>query len=105
VAVTLVSVVPSRLVGEMGAVTRGWRREGLGGVRSWVEPEDNAQVVVLPTVTVRVPLSGVALPTPVYNDVGADVAVAKRAVAAVCAELNRCLTPVLSMLDAAGVGA
>jgi hypothetical protein len=31
--------------------------------------------------------------------------VAKRAVAAVCAELNRCLTPVLAMLDAAGVGA
>ncbi|MEO6088869.1 MAG: hypothetical protein ABIQ18_37740 [Umezawaea sp.] len=103
VVVSLVSALPGRVT--TAARTAGWRREGIGSRRSWVQPDDNDRLTLLPTLTVRVPLSDVALPAPVYRDAVADVAVAKAAVAGLCGELNRVLAPVLAMLDAVGVGA
>jgi len=105
VAVTLASALAARIEGEAAVRARGWRREGRGSARSWVDPEDNDRLVLLPTLMVRVPLSGVVLPRPVYSRGLPDVAVAKVAVASVCDALNRALAPVLAMLDAVGVGA
>jgi hypothetical protein len=102
-AVSLVSELPGRVT--TAARTAGWRREGIGSRRSWVDPGDNDRVVLLPTLTVRVPLFEVVLPVPVYRDAVPDAAVAKAAVAVLCAEVNRVLAPVLAMLDAVGVGA
>ncbi|WNV83234.1 hypothetical protein [Umezawaea sp. Da 62-37] len=105
VVVTLASALPARIESWSGSRPRKWLRERRGPERSWVEPDDNDRLVLLPSLIVRVPLSGVVLPVPVYSRGLPDVVVAKVAVASVCDALNRTLVPVLAMLDSVGVGA
>ena len=104
-SVSLVSALPSSPASLAGSRWSSWRRDGYGSSRLWVEHVGNDRVVLLPTLTVRMPLSSVVLPTPVYCGGLPDVEVAKVAVASVCTGLNRALAPVLAMLDVAGVSA
>ncbi|MEU4804388.1 hypothetical protein [Actinosynnema sp. NPDC023587] len=98
VAVTLVSTPPEP-VARVSRSWTTWRRDS----GRWTEPHDATGPVLLPTLTVRVPIPADLLPTPSYRDGVPRLDSARHAVAVVVAECNRVASPVLAALALAGV--
>ncbi|MGH3757173.1 hypothetical protein [Actinophytocola sp.] len=65
----------------------------------WRDPHDNDHLIVLSTVTIRVPLNPNVLPDPTYTAGIPDTSCAKIAVAAMCRTVNAELTNLLTAID------
>lgn len=72
-----------------------WEREG----KQYWRPFGNDRPAVFATTTVRVPMDPTALPEPVYRRADPDVATAKAAVRAVCAQVNDLVSPLLAAFE------
>jgi hypothetical protein len=72
---------------------RRWTRDELG---HWVAPVDHSRPNVITALRIAVPLAGVSLPHPCYENDQPDTATAKQAVKVICRVLNAPLAYVLA---------
>lgn len=96
--VTLIAPLPVSIAEAIrGQDWQDWRRDWSS--EFWFEPDSNDRPAAYTVVTIRIPVAGFELPTPLYEAGAPQVAAAKAAVAALCAHLNTHLATILTALD------
>jgi hypothetical protein len=96
-AVEIAVPTPKAVTARLTLPWREWDYDSWSG--TWSEPWDNDRLIVLTTLTVRVPLNAHRLPAPRYQRGIPCTGTAKEAMATVCIALNAELDSALATLD------